>query len=168
MQIIFIEDGITLLIVNIMGWLFFHLLIAFIFGVIITKKRYNHNNLLFKIWSFEIKYDIYNRFFFIKKWKKLLPDGGEWFKNSIPKKNLAKKDKEKLLQFIQETCKAEIIHLSVILCSIFFFLWNDWRIALIMIAYALLENFWCVIAQRYNRIRLLRMINKRQITQQTN
>jgi hypothetical protein len=24
----------------------------------------------------------------------LLPDGGEWFKNSIPKKNLAKKDKE--------------------------------------------------------------------------
>ena len=37
-------------------------------------------------------------------------------------------------------------------------LWNPWFLGLLMLAYAVIANLPCLIVQRYNRARLLRLI----------
>ena len=60
--------------------------------------------------------------------------------------------------FIKETCRAELFHWLVFALAPLFYLWNEWRVATLMIPYALLANVPCIIAQRYNRPRLTRML----------
>lgn len=62
-----------------------------------------------------------------------------------------------LERFVRETCRGEAVHWVVFACALLFFLWNPWWIGLIMVAYAAAVNVPCIIAQRYNRIRLVRL-----------
>jgi glycosyl-4,4'-diaponeurosporenoate acyltransferase len=137
-----------------------HLGVAFIFRKV---KDYDYNNFIFRIRKWEKKGLIYEKIFMIKRWKKLLPSGDELFKN-LPHKNLlAKKDLDTLKLFIKETCRAEIIHLTIMLSSLLFFIFAHWIIAVAMMGYAFLENIWCIMTQRYNRARLIKILKKYKI-----
>jgi len=100
---------------------------------------------------------IYTRAFKVKKWKKKLPEGAALFKKGFPKKHLKGLDTIYLDNFIRETCRAELTHWIMVLLSPVFFLWNPWWAGIVMIIYAILVNMPCIIAQRYNRIRLGRL-----------
>jgi glycosyl-4,4'-diaponeurosporenoate acyltransferase len=101
---------------------------------------------------------LYERIFMIKKWKELLPDGGDFFGRGFRKRHLAlPSDPAYLDRFIRETCRAELTHLVTFLCAFLFFLWNAPFIAVWMIPYAFFVNIPCVLAQRYNRPRLASM-----------
>jgi len=103
----------------------------------------------------------YERAFGVKHWKHLLPDAARWFAGGFPKRALAGRDTLYLRQFIGETWRGELCHWFALVCAPVFFLWNPWWADLIMVAYALVANLPCIIAQRYNRARFQRLIAKR-------
>lgn len=99
----------------------------------------------------------------IKKWKKHLPDGARWLgSRGFPKTRLAEKGEAYLALFVRETCRAELTHWIIILFAPFFFLWNKPGVGLFMILYALAENLPLILAQRYNRSRLLDILDQKE------
>jgi glycosyl-4,4'-diaponeurosporenoate acyltransferase len=99
------------------------------------------------------------KLFKIKKWKEKLPDGSKLLKyNSFPKKRLAERSRPYFVSFLQETCRAELTHWVIILFAPLFFIWNKTEVGFIMIFYALIENLPLIMAQRYNRYRLERIL----------
>lgn len=100
----------------------------------------------------------YERFLGVKRWKGLLPDGARWFAGGFEKQTLATEDPAYLNRFIAETRRGELCHVCAILAAPVFFLWNPWWGDLIVITYALAANLPCVLVQRYNRARLLRVL----------
>lgn len=96
--------------------------------------------------------------FGIKHWKGRLPDAARWFGGGFAKGEMKSTDPAYLRRFIVETRRGELCHLCAFLFVPVFFLWNPWWGDCVMLAYALLANLPCVIAQRYNRIRLRRLL----------
>lgn len=144
-----------MIIVNIVAWGIIHISVAY--GATITPlKMINTNLWLFKKRNFEKNGKLYTKYFKIKKWKHLLPDGSAMFKSGFRKKHLKSTKIEYIDRFIIELCRAEITHWIVILFSPVFFLWNYEWVGYIMILYSLIANLPCILAQRYNRIRFIR------------
>jgi glycosyl-4,4'-diaponeurosporenoate acyltransferase len=100
----------------------------------------------------------YERGFGVKHWKDLLPDGARWFGGGFAKNELAARDERYLQEFIRETRRGELCHGCAFLFVPIFFLWNPWWGNLVIVAYVILANLPCIIAQRYNRIRLRRLL----------
>ncbi len=100
----------------------------------------------------------YQRWFGVKHWKDFLPDGASWFGGGFAKNELIATDSGYLQNFIRETRRGELCHCCAFLFVPIFFLWNPWWGNLVIITYAILANLPCVIAQRYNRIRLRRLL----------
>ena len=96
----------------------------------------------------------------MRRWKGLLPDGAALFKKGFRKKKLNARDPGYMERFVKETCRGEAVHWAVLGCSFLFFLWNPWWAGLIMVVYALAANLPCIVTQRYNRIRLMRVIGR--------
>jgi glycosyl-4,4'-diaponeurosporenoate acyltransferase len=93
----------------------------------------------------------------VQKWKRLLPAVAAVVKGGFRKKHVGNADAAYVRRFILETCRAEFTHWVILLFSLIFFLWNDWWIGLIMVAYGLATNMPCIVTQRYNRMRLERI-----------
>jgi glycosyl-4,4'-diaponeurosporenoate acyltransferase len=94
----------------------------------------------------------------VKRWKDRLPDAARWFGGGFAKGALAAKDPDYLRRFIRETWRGELCHWVTLGCAPVFFLWNPWWADLIMVSYALGANLPCILAQRYNRRRLQRLL----------
>jgi glycosyl-4,4'-diaponeurosporenoate acyltransferase len=147
------------IIIDIAAWLVIHVSVSIILFVI-PAEYFNPESCFYRKRVIENNGKIYERIFKIKNWKKLLPDGAAFYRNGFRKKKLENKESGYVLRFIQETCRAEITHIIVFLFAGVFFIWNEWWIGIIMIVYAALVNIPCILAQRYNRIRLLRLYSK--------
>ena len=104
---------------------------------------------------------LYERAFIIKRWKDLLPDGASWFTGGFPKARLHGKNSAYLARFVRETRRGELCHWAAIACAPLFFLWNPWWGDLIIVAVALGANLPCIVVQRYNRLRLARVLAAR-------
>jgi glycosyl-4,4'-diaponeurosporenoate acyltransferase len=96
----------------------------------------------------------------IRSWKKIIPDGATIFNEGFKKKNLKGTQKDYLFQFIEETRRAEYSHLLQMIPCVTFFIFNDFWIAMIMVAYAFIFNLPLIWLQRYNRIRFQRLVKK--------
>lgn len=104
---------------------------------------------------------LYVRVLRIKRWKGWLPEAGNLFAGGFDKKRLAHRDPSYLWTYVRETRRAELGHLLAALPAPLFFLWNPWYAGVAMLVYAALANGPCVAAQRYNRLRLLRILRFR-------
>jgi glycosyl-4,4'-diaponeurosporenoate acyltransferase len=102
----------------------------------------------------------YERVLRIKRWKSLLPEAGDLFKGGFSKRRLAHRDRPYLHRFVIETRRAELTHWAVMALGPSFFLWNPWWLGLAMLGYGLVANVPCLVTQRYNRARLLRMLGR--------
>ena len=100
----------------------------------------------------------YERVFAIKRWKDWLPDAARWFTGGFAKGELTDKGVEYWQRFRRETWRGELCHWCAIVCAPVFFLWNPWWGDLIIVAYAIAANVPCILAQRYNRARILRLL----------
>lgn len=147
------------------AWLFFHLLISW--GTAgIPSLWFVRCSRLFRSFRFERNGDLWQRIFRIKKWKHHIPDGTMFIKNGYNKQALHGNDGSSLAEFAIESRRAELTHwLSMIPAPLFLF-WNPLWAFWINAAYAVLFNVPIIIAQRYNRPRLERLIiqkaNKKQ------
>jgi glycosyl-4,4'-diaponeurosporenoate acyltransferase len=106
--------------------------------------------------------DFHERWFGIRHWKDRLPDGAAWFGGGFAKGRLRCSDPDYLRRFIAETWRGELCHWGAFLFVPVFFLWNPWWGNLVMAAYAIAANGPCILAQRYNRIRMTGLLRKHQ------
>lgn len=148
---------IWIIIIDIVLWFIIHMSVAY-FATILPLNNLNTNSWLLKERKWEKSGKIYEEIFRIKKWKELLPDGSALFKKGFRKKRMTSSNPEYLQKFIIETGRAEIVHWIVILFSPVFFIWNYPWAGWVMIVYAIIANMPCILAQRYNRARLKKLL----------
>ena len=94
----------------------------------------------------------------IKQWKNLLPDGAKWIGGAFHKSQMRATDPAYLNRFIVETWRGELCHCGALLFVPVFCLWNPWWGNCVILAYAIIANLPCLIAQRYNRLRLRHLL----------
>ena len=158
MQVIFVSDYVMLISFFIV-WPFFQVGGALICKML-TYEQLRKISSLLKAKSWEKNGEFYKRFFLIHKWKKFLPDGAALVKNDFRKKHLQNTNKDYIEKFVLETYRAELVHLFGIAPFFIFGFYCPFYIVLLMFFYAIIVNLPCILAQRYNRPRLERLINK--------
>ncbi|MCA0174108.1 glycosyl-4,4'-diaponeurosporenoate acyltransferase [Bacillus sp. RAR_GA_16] len=155
MQMIHLST-LVLIMVNIFAWLIIHVSISYIClrlpDSFYQSKKSGINNRKQEL-------HLYERLR-IRKWKTILPDGGDVFKGGFRKKELRTLSSSYIQKFIVETRRAEVTHWLLIPPSILFFVWNPISIGFIMIGYALIVNLPFILIQRYNRLRLKPLLTK--------
>lgn len=149
-----------LIAVNVFAWLLIHLAVPYVV-TLLPPGWFAPGRGLRRVRRWERGGKCYERWCAVRRWKDAIPDGAALFRTGFRKKRLASTGRGYLERFVRETCRGELAHWIVLSCAGLFFLWNPWRIGLVMVGYALLANLPCIIALRYNRGRLLRIAGGR-------
>lgn len=157
MQIIFLSQGWTLLLCF-MLWPVFQVS-AVLIALKIPNQYLSPKGFIFKERKWEKDGELYEKVFQVKRWKQFLPDGGTLIKGGYRKRHLKDYSIENLERFQLETCRGEFSHIVAILPFWIFGLFLPPIALLCMFLYAIIINLPCVIAQRYNRVRLTRILN---------
>ncbi len=164
MQIIFLPEWITIFICFLV-WPIIQISAAIVSRTL-PDSFFKNDNFIFKSYVFEQNGKLYERYFKIKRWKKFLPDGSAITGVGVKKKHLNDKSQTGLELFIIESCRAEFLHLVSIPPFIVFGLFCPTYVVFIMFFYALAVNLPCILAQRYNRPRIIKFLWKRINSQQ--
>ncbi len=146
-----------LVVLNVAAWPIIHMTAAWL-GTQLPIALFRPDHWCYRERSWELGGRLYEVMFAVRRWKGLLPDGAALFKKGFPKKRLNANHPEYINRFARETCRGEAVHWSVLACSALFFLWNPWWVGWLMVAYAVAANLPCIVTQRYNRIRLMRLL----------
>lgn len=141
---------------NLLGWPAIHLSISSIF-LHLPLKGFANDSWLTTPRRWERDGHLYRNSFAVRRWKAFLPDGAPWL-GGFAKKELCSHDPAYLAQFLLETRRAELAHWCMFCCLPVFFLWNPPWACCLMTVYALAANLPCIVAQRYNRIVLQRLL----------
>jgi glycosyl-4,4'-diaponeurosporenoate acyltransferase len=141
---------------NLLGWPLIQLSFAFV-AVRLPARLFAQENWITVPRRWEREGRLYRNWLGIRRWKSLLPDGAPWL-GGFAKKRINGRDASYLNQFLAETRRAEVAHWCMLLCLPLFFLWNPPWACLVMTAYAVAANLPCILAQRYNRIVLERVV----------
>lgn len=147
-------------ILDFLAWFFFHMGISAL-ALKIPDNYFERHKELFSSFNWENKGQFWSKWFHVRKWKDSLPDSSSIFKTAYNKKVLNPIDNDTLEKFILETQRAELAHWLSILPAPLFFIWNPAWAGWLMIIYAFFFNLPFIIIQRYNRPRLVLLINKK-------
>lgn len=150
--------AIWVIMIDAVAWTFFHLFISFI-CMRLPLTFFLKDHAWFRISSWEKSGELWQRLFRVKQWKGLIIDGTVIFKRGYSKKQLPGRRRGELKVFAAETKRAELTHWLSILPAPLFFLWNPFWAGWAMIAYAVVFNLPIIIAQRYNRGRIIAIIS---------
>ncbi len=157
MQVVFLPDTLSLLLCFFV-WPVLQVTAALI-CLSLPERLLSPDACLFRAHRFEKEGLIYHRFFKVNRWKHLLPDGGAiWRKRGFRKKKLESFSQENLNRFLVESARGELTHWLAILPFWVFGFFTPPRVLWYMFGYALLVNLPCIIAQRYNRPRVRRLL----------
>ena len=110
-----------------------------------------------RLWPVEVDGDAYRRRLRVHRWKDHVPEAGALFAGGMSKRALPGRHAGGLARFAAETRRAERVHWVLMACGPLFLLWNPAPLGAAMIAYAVLANGPCILIQRYNRGRLVRL-----------
>lgn len=148
-----------LIALNVGVWLGWSLLVGY--GVHrIPASRFAHDNRLTRPRRFERNGHWYQDRLAIMRWKDRLPELGALFSGGFAKRAVHR-DRAHLERFVVETRRAEMVHWVAMAPVPVFALWNPpWAVA-VMAVYALGANLPCLLVQRYNRLRLVRVLARR-------
>jgi glycosyl-4,4'-diaponeurosporenoate acyltransferase len=97
----------------------------------------------------------------VGRWKRHLPEGGAVFRGGFDKRTLRGSSSETLVRYRRETRRAELGHWLALAPAPLFALWNPPVLWPAMALYAVAVNVPCIVAQRYNRLRLSRVLAAR-------
>ncbi|MEB3263483.1 MAG: hypothetical protein VKJ66_03835 [Synechococcus sp.] len=97
----------------------------------------------------------YERHLAIQRWKGLLPDAGNALPGGVRKNSLVGRDPAALQRLVEETRRAELVHLALWPFWVVTALWLPPQGVLLNLLFASLFNLPCLWLQRYNRLRLL-------------
>ena len=113
---------------------------------------------LTRLRPFEADGRFYEETLHIKQWKGRLPEAGDLFRDGYDKRVVTRAD---LPRYVIETRRAEYTHWAIMAAAPLFLLWNPFLVWWAMVAYALIANLPCLVIQRYNRARVLRILGRR-------
>lgn len=133
-------------------------IISFVLGRILPKKWFHHDKFPYMVYQFENNGRLYEKLH-IRSWQKKLPDMSRIFPQLMPPKKLAFNEIDRLPEMIRETCVAELIH--GLLCLSGLYCISLWQGAggIAVAVLNILGNLPFILIQRYNRPRLLRLMN---------
>ena len=151
----------TIVMLNFFLWLLIHLTAGYV-GARLPSSLFTHDTGIFRTRHWENQGRWYQKVLKIKHWKKRIPDAGRAYGQNASKKKLESINIDYLKKFALETRRAEWTHWIQILPAPIFFLFNEWYIGIFMIVYAFTVNLPCIITQRYNRPRLLSVVQKKE------
>jgi glycosyl-4,4'-diaponeurosporenoate acyltransferase len=151
--------------VNAAAWLIIHLGSVYLSNRI-RIERFDANSWPFRTRRWERQGQVYATWLRVKRWKNLLPDGARMSRKAFTIKRFTSRSPAYLKRYISETCRAELCHWLALAVAPMFFLWNPWYVAVLMLPYAIAVNMPCIISQRYNRPRMLRMLRLHAGTEQ--
>ena len=97
----------------------------------------------------------------IRRWKDRLPEAGAVFGGGVSKRALPGRGADDLERFAAETRRAELVHWAIPLITPVFALWNPPALLAAMVAYAVVANAPCIAIQRFNRVRITRVLDRR-------
>lgn len=143
---------------DIAAWYAIHMGVAYAMTQLSTE-RFNLQSRLYRQRRWEQEGKTYQSLFRVRTWKDLLPEGAALFAKGFRKRRLQERNGTYLRRFAQETCRAECTHWITLGVAPLFFLWNPRWVGVGMVIYAVIANIPCILAQRYNRIRLTRLLS---------
>ena len=134
----------------------------------LPDRIFSSQSFIFQTYPFEKDGHIYDKVFLVSRWKHLLPDGGIiWKKRGFRKKHLDNFSDENLNRFLIESARGELTHWLAILPFWIFGFFAPFQVIWYMLSYALLVNLPCIIAQRYNRPRVQKLLDRRRCSTRT-
>lgn len=139
------------------AWFIIHMGVSLL-TLHLPDRWFERDTFLYRTRNWEQTGFIWQRLFHVRNWKHRLPDGAAILKKGFVKKQLQATDSNYLTAFISESRRAELTHWIAMPFSLFFFLWNPAAAGWFMILYALIINLPCIIAQRFNRPRLQKIL----------
>lgn len=148
--------------VSLLIFIFISLAMTFICEKI-PDNIYQYKKWLFRERRWENGGRIYENYFKVKKWKSKLPDISDFMKWRFNKKHLAEVNNKYLSVFLTESCKSEFTHWMIIMSTMLFNFWNDYITTIFIFMIACLLNLPYIIIQRYNRPRLVKMLQHNSI-----
>ncbi len=141
---------------------------SFLLGRALPKSLFHWDRFPFRLYGWEKQGSVYKALG-VQRWKEKVPDMSVILPKLMPSKRLPKgAGPEELTLMVRETCVAEFIH--ALLCVAGFgcvFLWKGvwgWVASVLYV----LGNVPDIIIQRYNRPKLLRILQKVQARERTN
>lgn len=123
-------------------------------------SHFQYDRSIYRTRGWEDHGRIYERFTKVHKWKRFLPDGASIGKSGFKKKHMTSFSSDYLERYLVESCRAELTHWLAIPPFWVFGLFAPPKVIVYMFLYALAVNVPCIIAQRYNRPRMARMLKK--------
>ncbi|HPC38545.1 MAG TPA: hypothetical protein PLF21_04455 [Exilispira sp.] len=145
---------------NSIFWTFVFFSSAYIVHFLL-EKFYNYKNFLFKAVKIEKEGKLYKNIFFIDRWKDKIPEAGKFLGlHPFSKRHFVSKKKEYVERFILETCRGELSHLLPFIFYPISLIWNPMIANIIMFLFVLIFNLPFILVQRYNRIRLTKLLHK--------
>jgi glycosyl-4,4'-diaponeurosporenoate acyltransferase len=143
----------------------FALIVAFIgaashyVGQILPRRNFDFSSPPYAPFKWEQNGRFYTRFK-IQYWKDRVPDMSQYVKSMFRKKISVFRDFDYIKELIQETCVAEFVHWMLVLISpVFLVLMEGLAGRIGAVVYAL-ANLPFVMIQRYNRPRLVLLMNR--------
>lgn len=123
-------------------------------------KRVSPRAWLFRSRRWEGGGSFYQGLFRVKAWKPLLPDGAAVSRKGYRKRRLSDFSPGNLERYLEESCRAELAHWLAIPPFILFGTFMPTQALPFMLLYALLVNLPCIVAQRYNRPRIEKILSR--------
>jgi glycosyl-4,4'-diaponeurosporenoate acyltransferase len=156
MQIVTLPGTVTI-VLDFLAWGFFHLMAGYV-AWRLPVSAFDSENRLYALRRWEREGSFYKQVLFLHRWKDWLPEAGSFFPGGFSKKRICSRDRQYMERFVVETRRGEFAHWLSMPPALFFFLWNHWSVGLCMIAYALLFNLPFIATNRFNRVRLTRIL----------
>ncbi|MGD9996709.1 MAG: hypothetical protein AB7L17_22315 [Ilumatobacteraceae bacterium] len=148
----------TTVLVDIGAWIVIHTLTGYVVHRL-PVERLQRDGWLLHIRDAEADGGFYRRVG-IRRWKDRLPEAGDFFDGGMSKRHLPSEADGGLRRFAVETRRAELGHWSAMAGGPLFFLWNEQAIALLMVIYGIVVNAPFIAIQRYNRLRVSRVLDR--------
>jgi len=152
---VIIQDN---LLVDAVAWALIHLSIGYL-STRIPLSRLDPLARLYRTREWERDGEIYQDVLHVRRWKDLVPSGAVLY-GTYSVKHIHGSSRPDLERWLKESCRAEICHWLMIPPGLLFFFWNDLFIATAMVVYAVLNNVLPIVLQRYNRPRVLRLLDR--------
>ena len=156
MRLITLPLGWTILI-DFFAWFLIHIGTAML-ALALPDRVFAAGRGWFATRGWEQNGQLWQTIFRVKSWKRRLPDGALIAGRGFAKRSLQTADPAYLRRFILESNRAELTHALAIPPALLFFLWNPAIAGWLMLVYALAANGPCLIAQRYNRPRIQKLL----------
>lgn len=127
----------------------------------LPARRLAGGGWLFRARAVEADGRLYERVLHIRRWKPRLPEAGAVFRGGFDKARMGRRDDAFLTTYMVETRRAELGHWLAMLPAPLVLVFNPWYAGLVVQLYALGVNGPCIAAQRYNRLRVERVLRRR-------